>query len=73
MLDSVDSVIPILVYHRNISAQEATDITIDMLAQSYQDFLAASQVLKDVGGVEENAIQRDIETMLSWVHRCHGR
>jgi hypothetical protein len=64
MLGDVDSVIPILVYHQNITVQEATDVAIEMIAQSYRDFLAASQHLEDAARLEDDATQRDIRTLL---------
>lgn len=64
VLGDVDSVIPILVYHQNFTAQEATDVSIEMIAQSYRDFLDASRRLEDAARLEGDATQHDIRTLL---------
>jgi hypothetical protein len=63
-LNDVDSIIPILVYHRNVSAQEAADTAVKMIAQSYQDLTVAKSRLKHAVRNEDDAIQRDIATLL---------
>jgi hypothetical protein len=63
-LNDVDSIIPIMVYHRGISAQEAADTVVGMIAQSYQDLIAAKNRLRHAVRNEDNAIQRDVETLL---------
>jgi hypothetical protein len=63
-LNDVDSIIPILVYHRDVSAQEAADMAVEMIAQSYQDLTAAKNRLKHAVRNEDDAIQRDTEALL---------
>jgi hypothetical protein len=64
-LNDVDSIIPIIVYHQDVSAQEAVDTAVEMIAQSYQDLIAAKNRLKHAARNEDNAVQRDIETLLN--------
>jgi hypothetical protein len=63
-LNDVDSIIPTLVYHHNISAQEAADAAFTMIAQSYQDFLAAKSSLRQAVMTRDSSLQRDVDTLI---------
>jgi hypothetical protein len=65
--DEVDSIVPILVHHHNVSAQEAVDMTMDMLKTSYQKLLAAVERLNIAVASENDDVKRDLKV---WVDAC---
>lgn len=65
--DEVDNIIPILVYHHNISAQEAVDMTVKILEDSYKTITAAIGRLESTVDAESDHIKRDVRV---WVDAC---
>ncbi|KAF2827090.1 terpenoid synthase [Ophiobolus disseminans] len=65
--NEVDNIIPILVFHHDISAQEAVDMTIEILDKSYREFLSAVECLKDAVSGEDEDVKRDFQI---WVDAC---
>jgi hypothetical protein len=65
--DEVDNIIPILVYHHNVSAQEAVDMTVQILEGSYKAFTAAVERLRCTVDAESEDVKRDVEV---WVDAC---
>jgi cytochrome c556 len=65
--DEVDNIIPILVYHHNISAQEAVNMAIKDLEKSYKTFTAAVERLKSAVDAEPEDVRRDVNV---WVDAC---
>jgi hypothetical protein len=65
--DEVDSIVPILVHHHNVSAQEAVDMTMEMLKTSYQKLLAAVERLNIAVANENDDVKRDLKV---WVDAC---
>jgi hypothetical protein len=63
----VDSIVPILVYHHNVSAQVAGNMTVRMLEKSYQDLLAAVERLQTAVSTEHEYVKRDIKV---WIDAC---
>jgi hypothetical protein len=63
----VDNIISLLVYNEDLSAQEAADITIDMIQQSYQRFRTAIKQLRVATYKEDPSIQRDVN---KWIDAC---
>jgi hypothetical protein len=63
-LNDVDSIIPVLVHHRDLSAQEAADAAVEMILQSYQDFLAATTQLRDAASALDGLGKRDVEVLI---------
>jgi hypothetical protein len=43
----MDNIVPLLVYHHDLSAQEAVDMALEILAKSWEDFCAAESRLRD--------------------------
>ncbi|KAF2828282.1 terpenoid synthase [Ophiobolus disseminans] len=62
--DDVDSIIPILVYEKGVSAQQAADIVIKMMTQSYQDFLAAGDCLRQAVSREGQSVMQDMNIFI---------
>jgi type II secretory pathway predicted ATPase ExeA len=62
--DEVDNIIPILVYHHNISAQDAVNMTIKMLEESYKSFNAAVERLERAVDAESKEVKRDVEILV---------
>lgn len=63
----IDNIISLLVYNEDLSAQEAADIIIDMIQQSYQRFRTAIKQLRFATHKEDPSIQRDVNT---WIDAC---
>ncbi|KAH7406362.1 isoprenoid synthase domain-containing protein, partial [Phaeosphaeria sp. MPI-PUGE-AT-0046c] len=63
-MNEVDSIIPILVLHQTISAQQAADKAISMMAQSWEDILDAKSCLRHAVRMEEDLIQRHVDILL---------
>lgn len=62
--DEVDNIIPILVYHHNISAQDAVNVTLEMLKESYKSFNAAVERLERAVDAESKEVKRDVEILV---------
>lgn len=62
--DEVDSTVPILVFTENLTAQQAVDRVIDLLRQSYDDFLAAASRLREAASNEDQKIKNDVNTWI---------
>jgi hypothetical protein len=63
----MDNIVPLLVYHHDLSAQEAVDMALEMLAKSWEDFCAAESRLRDA--VEGASADVKISVDL-WVDAC---
>jgi hypothetical protein len=63
----VDNIIPLLVYHRNISAQEAVDMAVKSLEESFGTYTAAVERLRHTVNAESEDVKRDVEV---WVDAC---
>lgn len=62
--NEVDSLVPILVYHEGVSAQEAIDRVSSMAVRSWQDLLAAERRLRSAVGGEDEGIRSDVELLI---------
>ncbi|KAH7071553.1 isoprenoid synthase domain-containing protein [Paraphoma chrysanthemicola] len=63
----VDSIVPILVYNEDITAQEAVDKTVDMLASGFGEFRSAADRLRATVFNEDVKVKRDVDT---WIEGC---
>jgi hypothetical protein len=63
-INEVNSIIPILVLHQNISAQQAANTALSMMAQSWEDILDAKSRLRHAVRMEEDLIQRHVNILL---------
>jgi hypothetical protein len=65
--NEMDNIIPILVYHHDISAQEAVDMAVEVIDRSYRNFCVAVECLKGSVSEEITDVRRDLDT---WVDGC---
>jgi hypothetical protein len=65
--DEVDSIVPILVHNKRITAQEAVDETVVMLKRGFQQFQKAADRLKNECHAENADTKRDVGI---WVNSC---
>ncbi|KAF2022960.1 terpenoid synthase [Setomelanomma holmii] len=63
----VDSIVPILVYNENITAQEAVDKTVAILAAGFAEFTGAAGRLKVAASAEDVEVKRDLDI---WIEGC---
>jgi hypothetical protein len=57
--NDVDSIIPILVHRRDISAQEASDIAVRMMEQAYLSFSDAAGRLRAVVSADDDSMLKE--------------
>ncbi|KAF2125587.1 terpenoid synthase [Dothidotthia symphoricarpi CBS 119687] len=62
--NEIDSLVPILIYHEGLTAQEAIDRVSNMAVLSWQDLLDAEQRLRIAVGGETERVQRDVELLI---------
>jgi hypothetical protein len=63
----MDNIVPILVHHHSISAQEAVGMVIEIINESYQKFCATVDCLRDAVDEEDRVVKRNLDV---WVDAC---
>jgi hypothetical protein len=63
----MDNIVPLLVYHHDVSAQEAVDMVIELLRKSYDDFCAAAERLEADVQRADAAVKKNVRV---WKEAC---
>ena len=63
----VDSIVPVLVHNKDITAQEAVNETVAMLARGFGEFRGAADRLRVAVVGENDKVKRDVDT---WIEGC---
>ncbi|KAH7079800.1 isoprenoid synthase domain-containing protein [Paraphoma chrysanthemicola] len=63
----VDSIVPILVYNEDITAQEAVNKTVHMLASGFGEFRSAADRLRAAVSNDDIKVKSDVDT---WIEGC---
>jgi hypothetical protein len=65
--EEMDNIVPLLVYHHDVSAQEAVYMVIDLMRKSYDDFCAAAERLEaDVQNADAE-VKKNVQV---WKQAC---